>query len=76
MQARSAEHSDCMAQEKAEAERRHRAGETETHRLASSLKETADRQTDGMRTQEERVGTLIRVSPHCMSNSDVSTEDR
>ncbi|CAJ1081749.1 uncharacterized protein LOC121527295 isoform X1 [Xyrichtys novacula] len=34
-----------------------RGGETETHRLTNSLKETADRQTDGMRTQEEKMSS-------------------
>lgn len=55
LRAQFAERTDCVALEKAEAERRLGAVEAETRRLTDSLKETCERHAEEMKKQEERV---------------------
>ncbi|KAJ7985187.1 hypothetical protein DPEC_G00349470 [Dallia pectoralis] len=55
LRAQFAERSDCVAQEKAEAERRLGAVEMETQRLKDALKETGDRHAEEIKKQEERI---------------------
>lgn len=55
LRAQFSERTDCIALEKAEAERRLGAVEAETRRLTDSLKETCERHAEEMKKQEERV---------------------
>lgn len=55
LRAQFTERTDCVALEKAEAERRLGAVEAETRRLTDSLKETCERHAEEMKKQEERV---------------------
>lgn len=57
LRAQFTERTDCVALEKAEAERRLGAVEAETRRLTDSLKETCERHAEEMKKQEERVRT-------------------
>lgn len=55
LRAQFSERTDCIALEKAEAERRLGAVEAEIRRLTESLKETCERHADEMKKQDERV---------------------
>ncbi|KAM4580285.1 centrosomal protein of 85 kDa isoform 2-T2 [Odontesthes bonariensis] len=55
LRAQFTERTDCVALEKAEAERRLGAVEAETRRLTESLKEACERHAEEMKKQEERI---------------------
>lgn len=63
LRAQFSERTDCVALEKAEAERRLGAVEAETRRLTENLKEACERHAEEMKKQEERVcASLIPLS--------------
>ena len=64
LRAQFTERTDCVALEKAEAERRLGAVEIETRRLTDSLKETCERHAEEMKKQEERVRACITHLPN------------
>lgn len=64
LRAQFAERTDCVALEKAEAERRLGAVEAETRRLTDSLKETCERHAEEMKKQEERVSACLTRLPN------------
>lgn len=64
LRAQFTERTDCVALEKAEAERRLGAVEAETRRLTDSLKETCERHAEEMKKQEERVCACLTHLPN------------
>lgn len=73
LRAQFAERTDCVALEKAEAERRLGAVEAETRRLTDSLKETCERHAEEMKKQEERVCACLTCLPNiCKPESNMT----
>lgn len=70
LRAQFSERTDCVALEKAEAERRLGAVEAETRRLTESLKEACERHAEEMKKQEERVCAYLMSFP----NTNVATK--
>jgi len=64
LRAQFTERTDCVALEKAEAERRLGAVEAETRRLTESLKEACERHAEEMKKQEERVCAYLTPLPN------------
>ncbi|XP_057690926.1 centrosomal protein of 85 kDa isoform X2 [Corythoichthys intestinalis] len=80
LRAQFAERADCVATEKAEAERRLGAVEAETRRLTDSLKETCDRHTEEMKKQEERIKSrdkhISNLKKKCQKESELKRENQ
>lgn len=72
LRAQFSERTDCVALEKAEAERRLGAVEAETRRLTESLKEACERHAEEMKKQEERVCAYLMP----FSNTHVATNTK
>ncbi|XP_068179355.1 centrosomal protein of 85 kDa [Antennarius striatus] len=80
LRAQFAERTDCVALEKAEAERRLGAVEAETRRLSDCLKETCERHAEEMKKQEERIRSrdkhINNLKKKCQKESELKRENQ
>ncbi|KAE8288606.1 Centrosomal protein of 85 kDa [Larimichthys crocea] len=80
LRAQFTERTDCVALEKAEAERRLGAVEAETRRLTDSLKETCERHAEEMKKQEERIRSrdkhINNLKKKCQKESEQKRENQ
>ncbi|XP_051261778.1 centrosomal protein of 85 kDa isoform X1 [Dicentrarchus labrax] len=80
LRAQFTERTDCVALEKAEAERRLGAVEAETRRLTESLKETCERHAEEMKKQEERIRSrdkhINNLKKKCQKESELKRENQ
>lgn len=80
LRAQFTERTDCVALEKAEAERRLGAVEAETRRLTDSLKETCERHAEEMKKQEERIRSrdkhINNLKKKCQKESELKRENQ
>uniref|UniRef100_A0A8D2ZK42 Centrosomal protein of 85 kDa-like CC4 coiled-coil domain-containing protein n=1 Tax=Scophthalmus maximus TaxID=52904 RepID=A0A8D2ZK42_SCOMX len=80
LRAQFAERTDCVALEKAEAERRLGAVEAETRRLTDGLKETCERHAEEMKKQEERIRSrdkhISNLKKKCQKEAELKRENQ
>ncbi|XP_042346396.1 centrosomal protein of 85 kDa isoform X1 [Plectropomus leopardus] len=80
LRAQFTERTDCVALEKAEAERRLGAVEAETRRLTDSLKETCERHAEEMKKQEERIRSrdkhINNLKKKCQKEAELKRENQ
>ncbi|XP_040900436.1 centrosomal protein of 85 kDa isoform X1 [Toxotes jaculatrix] len=80
LRAQFTERTDCVALEKAEAERRLGAVEAETRRLTDSLKETCERHGEEMKKQEERIRSrdkhINNLKKKCQKEAELKRENQ
>ncbi|XP_017293688.1 centrosomal protein of 85 kDa isoform X2 [Kryptolebias marmoratus] len=80
LRAQFSERTDCVALEKAEAERRLGAVEAETRRLTESLKEACERHTEEMKKQEERIRSrdkhIANLKKKCQKEAELKRENQ
>ncbi|XP_068612478.1 centrosomal protein of 85 kDa [Brachionichthys hirsutus] len=80
LRAQFAQRTDCVALEKAEAERRLGAVEAETRRLSDCLKETCERHAEEMKKQEERIRSrdkhISNLKKKCQKESELKRENQ
>ncbi|XP_028281815.1 centrosomal protein of 85 kDa [Parambassis ranga] len=80
LRAQFAERTDCVALEKAEAERRLGAVEAETRRLTESLKETCEKHAEEIKKQEERIRSrdkhINNLKKKCQKEAELKRENQ
>uniref|UniRef100_A0A3Q1EA10 Centrosomal protein 85 n=1 Tax=Acanthochromis polyacanthus TaxID=80966 RepID=A0A3Q1EA10_9TELE len=80
LRAQFTERTDCVALEKAEAERRLGAVEAETRRLNDSLKEACERHAEEMKKQEERIRSrdkhINNLKKKCQKEAELKRENQ
>ncbi|RVE62358.1 hypothetical protein OJAV_G00156380 [Oryzias javanicus] len=80
LRAQFSERTDCVALEKAEAERRLGAVEAETRRLTESLKEACERHAEEMKKQEERIRSrdkhINNLKKKCQKEAELKRENQ
>ncbi|XP_028984108.1 centrosomal protein of 85 kDa isoform X2 [Betta splendens] len=80
LRAQFSERTDCIALEKAEAERRLGAVEAETRRLTESLKETCERHAEEMKKQDERIRSrdkhINNLKKKCQKEAELKRENQ
>ncbi|XP_039974399.1 centrosomal protein of 85 kDa isoform X1 [Xiphias gladius] len=80
LRAQFTERTDCVALEKAEAERRLGAVEAETRRVTDSLKETCERHAEEMKKQEERIRSrdkhINNLKKKCQKEAELKRENQ
>ncbi|KAM6910223.1 centrosomal protein of 85 kDa [Xenentodon cancila] len=80
LRAQFTERTDCVALEKAEAERRLGAVEAETRRLTESLKEACERHAEEMKKQEERIRSrdkhINNLKKKCQKEAELKRENQ
>ncbi|XP_072317327.1 centrosomal protein of 85 kDa isoform X2 [Eucyclogobius newberryi] len=80
LRAQFTERTDCVALEKADAERRLGTVESETRRLTESLKETIERHAEEMKKQEERIRSrdkhINNLKKKCQKEAELKRENQ
>ncbi|XP_061572465.1 centrosomal protein of 85 kDa isoform X2 [Cololabis saira] len=80
LRAQFTERTDCVALEKAEAERRLGAVEAETRRITESLKEACERHAEEMKKQEERIRSrdkhINNLKKKCQKEAELKRENQ
>ncbi|XP_008292350.1 centrosomal protein of 85 kDa isoform X2 [Stegastes partitus] len=80
LRAQFTERTDCVALEKAEAERRLGAVEAETRRLMDCLKEACERHAEEMKKQEERIRSrdkhINNLKKKCQKEAELKRENQ
>uniref|UniRef100_A0A8C7WMU2 Centrosomal protein 85 n=1 Tax=Oryzias sinensis TaxID=183150 RepID=A0A8C7WMU2_9TELE len=80
LRAQFSERTDCVALEKAEAERRLGVVEAETQRLTGSLKEACEKHAEEMKKQEERIRSrdkhINNLKKKCQKEAELKRENQ